>query len=611
MIPREAKRGSSFKGAGMYYLHDKNALTDERVGFAHTENLPTDDPELGLRWMAYIAMNADELKRQAGVERTGRKASKEVYCFSLSWHPEEKPEQTHMIETGRSALAALGLQDHQVVMVSHRDEAYSHLHCIVNLVNPNHGKMHTLQYSRRRLSTWAEAYEREHGKIYCEQRVENNKRRKKGEYVKYQDPEQDQKAIIEKLFKSADGGKAFQSALTEAGMTLAQGKKIVVIDRDGKSHSLARRIDGMREKDMRAFVAGLTLPDADEVQKRQEEERGKQAAQKSDERKGEKQKEPEREEQQEGRSEQGDAQPYAPAQRAQSRECQAAPDSSVLNRTQNRHRDELLNFSWEEASAARSQLARELDRMYGKDERRLQNEIILLTQTLKERGKLSPEEEDKLDTLRHDLSQIEGRKQTATQALDNNLKEREAAIQLRHAQERQVVQSGAMPYKTELGSRFEEAALVVPIPLPNPVQANETHHTTPTRTADDLAREAFLDQMQGRLGRSLTSQWNALQPGAQGRELTPEFEAAAQAQTPEDAGLYAFLDRMQGDGYERELAALPATQTPKIEDEYASSLSGEFDNASGASLSEHAAREAFLDRLGGGGMEHGVTMERE
>lgn len=602
MIPREAKRGSSFKGAGMYYLHDKNALTDERVDFTHTENLPTDDPELGLRWMAYIAMNADELKRQAGVERTGRKASKEVYCFSLSWHPEEKPEQTHMIETGRSALAALGLQDHQVVMVSHRDEAYSHLHCIVNLVNPNHGKMHTLQYSRRRLSTWAEAYEREHGKIYCEQRVENNKRRKKGEYVKYQDPEQDQKAIIEKLFKSADSGKAFQSALTEVGMTLAQGKKIVVIDRDGQPHSLARRIDGMREKDVRAFVAGLTLPDADEVQKRQEEERSKQAAKQVSARQNQQPEEQEKD----GRSGRSDTEGNAAGQGSQPVRLKVAPDSLTLTRMQNQHRDELLHFSWEEASAARSQLAREFKRLYGEDERRLQNGIILLKQTLKERGKLTPEQADKLDTLRHDLAQIEARIQTAERALDTNLKEREAVILARHAQEREAVQNGAVPKKTELAERFEETAQIVPIPPPR-TWRNEAH-TTSAKTAEDVERDAFLDRIQERRGRSLTSQWNALQPGPHDIEQTATVE---QGQAQEEADLYAFLDRYQGFDHAQATAPLPQPQTPEIEDEYATSLSAEFDNASGAPLSESAALEAFLDRHSGGGMQQGVSMGME
>ena len=73
MIPRVAKPGRSFKGAGLYYLHDKGASTKERVLFSHTENLPTRDPDKAIACMAWTAMNADQIKRRAGEKATGRK----------------------------------------------------------------------------------------------------------------------------------------------------------------------------------------------------------------------------------------------------------------------------------------------------------------------------------------------------------------------------------------------------------------------------------------------------------------------------------------------------------------------------------------------------------
>jgi hypothetical protein len=72
VIPKVAGKGKSFKGAGQYYLHDKKADSAERVAFTHTLNLPTDDPELALRHMAYTAMHQDEIKARAGVKATGR-----------------------------------------------------------------------------------------------------------------------------------------------------------------------------------------------------------------------------------------------------------------------------------------------------------------------------------------------------------------------------------------------------------------------------------------------------------------------------------------------------------------------------------------------------------
>ena len=37
-------RGTSFKGALIYALHDKTPTTTERVGFIELRNLATDDP---------------------------------------------------------------------------------------------------------------------------------------------------------------------------------------------------------------------------------------------------------------------------------------------------------------------------------------------------------------------------------------------------------------------------------------------------------------------------------------------------------------------------------------------------------------------------------------
>lgn len=54
---------------------------------------------------------------------------------------------------------------------------------IVNRVNPETGIAAPLSNDHLKLSAWAEEYERTHGRIFCEQRVENNKRRRQ-EFVK-------------------------------------------------------------------------------------------------------------------------------------------------------------------------------------------------------------------------------------------------------------------------------------------------------------------------------------------------------------------------------------------------------------------------------------------
>lgn len=183
MVPKVAGKGRSFKGAGLYYLHDKKALTSDRVAFTHTLNLPTEDADKAIGWMAHTAMRQAEIKVAAGGVAKGRKLRDPVYAYSLSWSPDEQPTKEQMLAAGVETLKRLGLEGHEAVLIAHNDEPHPHLHLIVNRVNPETGIAAPLSNDHLKLSEWAEAYERAQGKILCEQRVENNARRKK-EFVK-------------------------------------------------------------------------------------------------------------------------------------------------------------------------------------------------------------------------------------------------------------------------------------------------------------------------------------------------------------------------------------------------------------------------------------------
>lgn len=184
MTPRVAKRGGSFKGAAAYYLHDKGADTSRRVAFCVTRNLPTEEPELAWRWMAYTDRHAGILKYDAGGSGTGPKKRKPVYTLSLSWHAEDKPEPDLMVRMMDSALTKVGLGRCQALYVAHNDTDHPHIHALVSLVDPDNGKIIDPGKDREKLSAWAQAYETERGVIRCPRRVENNARRDKGEPVK-------------------------------------------------------------------------------------------------------------------------------------------------------------------------------------------------------------------------------------------------------------------------------------------------------------------------------------------------------------------------------------------------------------------------------------------
>lgn len=278
MVPRES-RGHSFKGAALYYLHDKERDTDERIEWTHSDNLCADDPERAIREMTLTYYDREHLKNAAGVRPGGRRLEWSVYTLSLSWHPEENPDKEHMIETGRSALKTIGLEDHQVLYVCHNDTEHQHVHMIVNRVHPETGLSQNLWASERKLSRWAERYEREYSqKIYCEDRVKNNQDRDQGQHVIYRDN------LIRDAWQRSDSGRAFSAALDEQGWILARGNRrdtYVAVAPNGRQIGLRNELnkgvskeERITTKDLRARFSDIdfyALPDADRASVRQKE----------------------------------------------------------------------------------------------------------------------------------------------------------------------------------------------------------------------------------------------------------------------------------------------------------------------------------------------------
>ncbi len=159
-------RGTSFKGALTYYLHDKDTLeTAHRVGFVEILNLFTDDPHETWREMMVTCDAAPELKRRSGKSPGGNKLTKPVYAISIEWHPDDKPSKKHMVETAHEVLRLLGLQDHQAVIIEHTDQPHAHIHLCVNLVHPETGIANTLSNDGYKLDRWCDSYELRMGVI--------------------------------------------------------------------------------------------------------------------------------------------------------------------------------------------------------------------------------------------------------------------------------------------------------------------------------------------------------------------------------------------------------------------------------------------------------------
>jgi len=70
----------------------------------------------------------------------------------------------------------------------------------------------------------------------------------------------DVKAEVTALFKHSDSGVAFVAALEDSGYTLCQGERgYCIIDSYGDSHSLVRRLEGIKTAELREYLSSIPL----------------------------------------------------------------------------------------------------------------------------------------------------------------------------------------------------------------------------------------------------------------------------------------------------------------------------------------------------------------
>jgi len=168
------ENGRSFKGAELYYLHDKRLrgeeerFSKERVAWTYAVNTLEEDPEHVLAEMRRTSFDQPYLKMVSGNRVDGSPTLKPVYTVALSWSPDmPAPSKQQMIEGGQSYLQHMGWQEHQALMVCHTDTRHPHLHLIVNAVHPQTGMTFDYNWYKTRSSRWGLAYERENGKVLC------------------------------------------------------------------------------------------------------------------------------------------------------------------------------------------------------------------------------------------------------------------------------------------------------------------------------------------------------------------------------------------------------------------------------------------------------------
>jgi Ti-type conjugative transfer relaxase TraA len=126
------------------------------------------DADLARRVMEFDALNQKSRTKQCQLD---------CVHLSLSWRPGETPSREQMEEAARSALAELGMGNAKAIFVAHNDEDFSHTHIVASKINPDTGRAYDLERSYRKLSVWAQEYEREHGGVISLRRQDANELR--------------------------------------------------------------------------------------------------------------------------------------------------------------------------------------------------------------------------------------------------------------------------------------------------------------------------------------------------------------------------------------------------------------------------------------------------
>jgi hypothetical protein len=119
--------GKTFRALAAYLANGRSGEEQDRVAWAASRNLPTSDPELAATFMRATAARSDRIQ-------------KPVYHVALSFDPNDSVDRADMERVADRVLGRLGLVEHQVLIVAHRDRAHAHLHLLVNRVHPETGK---------------------------------------------------------------------------------------------------------------------------------------------------------------------------------------------------------------------------------------------------------------------------------------------------------------------------------------------------------------------------------------------------------------------------------------------------------------------------------------
>jgi len=263
-------KGGARGRAGDLAAHLQRTDTNERAEVKELRGVVAGDLDGALREMAAVA--------------SGTRSKRPLYHASVNTAPDEPLTEEQWTRAIDRLEEKLGLTGQPRVVVEHEKGTREHRHVVWSRIDLEQMRAISDSHNYRKHEEVARELEQEFG----HKRVQGAHAERDGaerpertpSHAEMQQAErtkltpQQAKEQITAIWQRTDNGKAFAAALEQEGWILALGDRrdFVLIDHKGEPHSLAKRVEGAKTKDVRARMADLdpaTVPDVEQAKVQQ------------------------------------------------------------------------------------------------------------------------------------------------------------------------------------------------------------------------------------------------------------------------------------------------------------------------------------------------------
>lgn len=257
---------------------------------AHLQRTDTNERMELIEVRGVAALGLEDALREMDAVASGTRCTRPLYHASINVRADEVLTTEQWNQAIDMLEAKMSLTDQPRTVVLHEKEGREHVHIVWSRIDLDRMRSISDSHNYRRHEEVARALEKEFGHA----RVQGAHVGRDGAerpdrtptHAEMQQAErtgltpQEAKEQITALWQRTDSGQAFAAAIADQGWILARGDRrdFVVIDSYGEAHSLARRIEGAKAKDVRERMTGIDAANLPSVEEAAGQQRTRQAA---------------------------------------------------------------------------------------------------------------------------------------------------------------------------------------------------------------------------------------------------------------------------------------------------------------------------------------------